>query len=119
VHLPAFEDTMVPTSLRAAWRRLPLLASLMLAPATMTVVAAEPERRTARPDPTDAAAVVPKAAYESSLRPVRRPADAKPPSWREANDTVTRIGGWRAYARESLPGAAASAPAGHAGHRAP
>ncbi len=32
-------------------------------------------------------------------------------SWREANDTVGRIGGWRAYAREaaqpSLPGAAA------------
>jgi hypothetical protein len=24
-------------------------------------------------------------------------------SWREANDTVNRIGGWRAYAREAKP----------------
>lgn len=35
-------------------------------------------------------------------------------SWREANDEVGRIGGWRAYAREAAPaeGAAVGTPAG-------
>ncbi|MEN9629626.1 MAG: multi-Cu oxidase [Pseudomonadota bacterium] len=111
---------MVPTCLRAASWRLPPLAGALFA-ASMSM--ASPPA--ARPDPLDPAAAVPPATYASSLRPLRRAADAKPVPWREANDTVTRIGGWRAYAREPLPGAAASspaagpAPAGHAGHRAP
>lgn len=78
-----------------------------------------------RPDPTDPAAPVPPLRYESTLK--SRPADGKPVPWREANDAVARIGGWRQYAREPLPGAAAvSAPAPppfvadpHRGHRAP
>lgn len=42
--------------------------------------------------------------------------------WRQANDTVGRIGGWREYARESAPPAAAPAApaapaAGHGGHQ--
>ena len=37
-------------------------------------------------------------------------------TWREVNDQVGRIGGWRTYARESQGGASAPAGAGHAGH---
>ena len=46
----------------------------------------------------------------------RRFADSPPRDWREANDTVGRIGGWRAYAREAQGAADGPAPAGHGGH---
>jgi hypothetical protein len=39
--------------------------------------------------------------YESSFAQYRRLGDEKLISWREANDTVSRIGGWRVYAREA------------------
>ena len=62
-------------------------------------------------DPLDAQATVPAPVYRSSLRGPRPPAappDARPTiPWREANDTVARIGGWRAYAREAQPPALA------------
>ena len=99
----------------------------------------------ARPDPLNARASVPAPVYRSSLAPARRADAEKPVTWREANDTVTRIGGWRTYAREAqapevapaaaaptpatpslLPEAAAKppvkptpVPAGHSGHKAP
>ncbi|MFC5500166.1 hypothetical protein ACFPOE_21670 [Caenimonas terrae] len=37
--------------------------------------------------------------------------EPKPIPWREANDTVGRIGGWRAYAREAQGATASTAPA--------
>ena len=60
--------------------------------------------------------------YRSALEGYRPFAEEKPVPWKQANDTVGRIGGWRAYAREvhgepaatpaSAPAAApASAPA--------
>ena len=69
-----------------------------------------------------------RAAYRSAFEGYRGYGDEKPVPWREANDTVGRIGGWRAYAREaqgaappegaaSQPGAA-SAPATKDGHGA-
>ena len=97
--------------------------------------------KAARPDPLDAKASVPALRYLSSLSTYRRGGDDQPVSWRDANDTVTRIGGWRAYAREApqpdplpaaKPGDAAAAtkpadaaasakpmPAGHGGHAKP
>lgn len=92
--------------------RLPLLAALAL---TLTVPAdAQPAK--ARPDPADAQAAVAPLAYRTSLADYRKATDAAPPTasaWRDANDTVERIGGWRAYAREAAASAAAaSAPAG-------
>ncbi len=52
--------------------------------------------------------------------------DEKIQSWKEANDSVGRIGGWRAYAREAqqvqqTPAAsgAAGQPDPHAGHGKP
>ena len=62
----------------------------------------------------------------SSLAAYRRYAEQPVEPWRESNDRVGRIGGWRAYAREAAGDApsAAQAPAsaaahkGHAGHGA-
>lgn len=48
--------------------------------------------------------------------------DQKTVPWRQANDTVHGVGGWRAYAREAAQPASAAAsgpkPDGTAGHRA-
>lgn len=98
-----------------------------------------------RPDPLDAKASVPPLTYRSSL-PMARASEAdRPITWREANETVNRIGGWRSYAREAqaappspevpalVPALPASAPAaapkpadkptpaapGHGQHRSP
>lgn len=58
--------------------------------------------------------------FRSALETYRPYQEQAPESWREANDTVGRIGGWRAYARE-ISGPAAEKPAAgagdpHAGH---
>lgn len=97
---------------------------------------------TLRPDPLDATAVVPATGYHSAFARYRGLGDDPPLSWREANDAVARIGGWRAYAREAqqsaplpsdAPEPAASKPAdtgkdtarpmamppGHSGHKSP
>jgi len=72
-----------------------------------------------RPDPLSAQASVPPLVDESAFTQYRRLTDVRVGSWRDANDTVTRIGGWRAYAREaaqpalpaaSVPASSASAP---------
>lgn len=71
-----------------------------------------------RLDPLDAKAAVAPLTYESSFARYRPLSNEKLISWREANDTVARIGGWRVYAREaqeaeplSPPAPGASAPA--------
>ena len=98
----------------------------------------------ARPDPLDATASVPAPTYNSPFARFRSLGDDKPISWREANDAVARIGGWRVYAREAQqpdatppvpgapmapkPGSAGTAapeampmpmPSGHGGHKSP
>ena len=55
----------------------------------------------ARPDPLDAKASVPALTYNSPFSRFRGLGDDKPVSWRDANDSVARIGGWRDYAREA------------------
>ena len=71
-----------------------------------------------RPDPLDAKAAVAPLVYRLAFNGYKPLTSEAPPlSWREANDAVLRIGGWRAYAREanapaaSSPAPAASAPA--------
>lgn len=88
----------------------------------MTLLAAQARAQSpaaSRPDPLDPRAQVPSVRYESSFAQFRRIGDDKPVAWREANDAVARIGGWRAYAREAQqpdpaatdrPGAPALAP---------
>lgn len=94
----------------------------------------------ARPDPLDARADVPALSYRSSFSRFRGLSDDKPLSWREANDAVARIGGWRVYAREAQQpeaphpateaprapergsagkDAAMPMPPGHTGHKSP
>lgn len=91
---------------------------------------AQPATRVAKPDPSDPRAITPPLVHESSLAHYRKFSDEKPIAWREANDTVGRIGGWRTYAREARqpePAAApastpaadkpAAMPAGHGSHK--
>ena len=50
-------------------------------------------------------------AWRSAFEGYRPFSDAPVSAWREANDTVGRIGGWRSYAREAAqPGAVPAAP---------
>jgi hypothetical protein len=84
---------------------LAVLASI----SAVSVVSAEP-----KPSPLDAQAQVAPLAHRSALQQFRRAGSEapKPTPWREANDTVERIGGWRSYLREAnTPDIAASAPA--------
>jgi hypothetical protein len=71
-----------------------------------------------KPDPSNPMAVVPASTYSSPLARYRPAGETKLGSWQEVNETVTRIGGWRAYAREASqpepagpPGASHPAPA--------
>ena len=69
-----------------------------------------------RPDPLDPRARVPAYHHRSSLADYRAWGEERRVPWKEANDTVHRIGGWRAYAREAqAPEPAASAAGG--GHK--
>jgi len=54
-----------------------------------------------RRSPLDAAADVPPVVYRSPFASARAGAQDKPRSWRELNDNVERIGGWREYLREA------------------
>ncbi len=71
-------------------------------------------------DTSDPKAAVLPLVYRSAFQGYRPNAVAEVGNWKEANDKVGRIGGWRVYAKEaSLPDAAASAPAAadHSGHK--
>jgi hypothetical protein len=75
-------------------------------------VAAQPVRpaapaASAAGDPADPSRPVPRLEHRSVLAAYRPAHEVPPIDWRTANETVNRIGGWRAYARE----AAAPAPA--------
>lgn len=68
----------------------------------------------AKPDPLNPQAAVPALVHTSAFAAYRRDAEAEPIGWRVANDTVARIGGWRAYAREAAAAAPAPGPAASA-----
>ena len=85
-------------------------------------LAAPPQQRPERPDPLDASASAPRVLHRSAFKDYRRFDDAPAVHWRDANDTVDRIGGWRSYAREAAapaPTAPSSAPAPHTPPRPP
>lgn len=95
--------------LRAA-AALAVIASLAGPPGIIHAASASPPR----PDPLDPQARVPAARHDALLERHRGvSADVPVGDWRAANDTVTRIGGWRTYLRQAArPDAPASAPAG-------
>ena len=92
------------------WRLLLAMLAVVAgaADAQMAVPPSPPPRAA---DPTHAQAEVPAALHRSAFAGYRRHAEAAPTAWKDANDTVTRIGGWRTYAREAAA-PAASAPTG-------
>ncbi len=56
-----------------------------------------------RADPADPKAAVPAARYVSPLSGYRGFAEQELAPWREANDLVRGLGGWRAYASDKVP----------------
>ena len=104
-------------------RAIAVLAAIACASVTAPVIApaiaqpapaapAAPPASSTRLDPTDARVPVPQVQHRSALAGYRALTDVPAIPWREANDTVTRIGGWRSYAREArAPQPPASAPA--------
>ena len=84
--------------LRRRWP-MALLAAVAGAANAQTAVASPLPPRAA--DPTHSQAEVPAAHYRSAFASYRRHIEAVPTAWKDANDTVTRIGGWRTYAREA------------------
>ena len=71
-----------------------------------------------QPDPLDAAAAVPAQTYQSPLSDYRTHTDEPLQDWREANDQVGRIGGWRTYSMEgwAQPAESSAEPASGGGH---
>ena len=55
----------------------------------------------AAPDPADANVAIPAADYRSPFAGYRPLGEDNTTAWKDANDTVGKIGGWRAYAREA------------------
>lgn len=93
---------------------LPALVLAQAAPASATSSAAPANPEAAsRPAPPE---------YRSAFDGYQPYTDEKTLSWKEANDRVGSIGGWRVYAKEAqesaAPGAAAK-PDPHAGHAKP
>ena len=80
-----------------------------LLPATLVWATATAWAQDSRPslpqrpaaDPLDAMALVAPLTYRSTFATYRRLSEPDAMAWREANDQVGRIGGWRAYAREA------------------
>jgi len=115
------------------WLTPATVAFVLLGP--LSEAPAQQAKRLAGADPLDPAAVVPPLTYESSFTQYRRLRADAPISWRDANDTVGRVGGWRSYAREAREAASAAAPPasaapsptdrvetmphGHGGHKMP
>ena len=69
---------------------------------------------TSRADPLDPKATVAPLIYRSAFQGYRPNTEAEVGSWKEANDRVGSIGGWRVYAKEAqqadVPASPASAP---------
>lgn len=96
VHV-ACAATLLPVAMGAAWAQ----AS---APARPTAAASAPVAATP--------------AYRSAFEGYAGHAEVPLRPWREVNDQVGRVGGWRVYARESQASGATPATGAHAGHGA-
>ena len=86
---------------------LPALLLALQLPAAF----ATPEAPPPRPLPQDPSAAVPPLVYRPALQHYRPLPELQLQPWRESNERVARIGGWRAYAREAQQGASAPAAA--------
>jgi hypothetical protein len=94
--------------------RLLLACALSAAFWTHALAQTQAAPKAGRADPMNPQAEVPPLSHVSALAAYRAAGDGKVGNWQEANQTVTRIGGWRAYAREAAAPAPASAAPGAA-----
>lgn len=86
-----------------------LRAGLLVACA-LAFFALPAQAQATRADPLNHEASVPAVLYVSPFKATARPVDDKLLSWRQSNETVARIGGWRSYAREAQLPAVPNAP---------
>lgn len=87
-----------------------LLAWTLSIAAAAPIAWAQPASNDAGVDPQDANASVPRSIYRSSLADYRGFSEEKLRPWKQTNDTVGRIGGWRAYAKEAQEAGPAGIP---------
>jgi hypothetical protein len=104
---------------RAVLRACTRLGPALLAAAVCVASQAQPAagagaRAAPLPGPWDPSAAVPQARYRSVFTAPRPAGPVDAIDWRQANDAVRDIGGWRAYAREAAEPGPAS-PTGLAG----
>jgi len=98
-------------------RLVPLLAAWLAHP-----VIAQSSPQAPQSDPLKADAPAPTLVYQSAFSQYQALGNGKLMSWKEANDAVGRIGGWREYARQARQPQTPDAPAApdpHAGHAKP
>lgn len=102
-------------------RRLLPLALALFVPVALAQGAADAAGATMAEPKTVVPAAATSLQFNSTFTGYRAYTEQAVGSWREANDEVGRIGGWRAYAREAAPaeGAAGVAKSGHEHHGAP
>lgn len=111
--------TLVVTTAALALPALRALAQSS-SPNTAESATASTAHQSSPADAADPRATVPPLAYRSAFQSYRSNTEAEVGNWKEANDKVGRIGGWRVYAKEATqPDAAASAPmpVDHSGHK--
>lgn len=110
-----------------------LIASSATAALAMSIGASA--QTVSRPDPANPKLEVPPVRYESAFAGYRPFRDGPVASWRESNELVEKLGGWKAFASDKVPDipgspgsgkepasiapSKAPGPAGHAGHKAP
>jgi hypothetical protein len=92
-----------------------------LLPLSLALMATAATAQTVAPSQADSTGVTlpAKVVYQSPISGYQPYVDQPVQSWREANDRVGRIGGWRAYAKEAAAGESAKeTPAvdAHSGH---
>lgn len=102
-----FLETYMFTMTRACWA---------IFVATSAFAAAAQQQAPTEPPPRNEVASVPFRSISEDYEPY---SDQKLIPWREANDNVGRIGGWREYAREARQPVSGGDPAGAAAAGAP
>lgn len=100
----------------------PAWPALLVAPVLSLWITVANAQAPAPPAPAATATEAAPAKFRSAFEGYQPYTDEKTVNWKEANDSVGRIGGWREYAKEarepSAPDAAAK-PDPHAGQAKP
>ena len=103
---------------RPRWAALITLVGAFAAGAQQPAAPSAPVPAASAARPSASAAAPADLSYRSALQDYQPFGDEKVAPWREANDNVGRIGGWRSYAHEAQ-GAASAAQRPHSGHGKP